>query len=259
MNFDIALLLASTVFTVLLAAVGIEMANNPPASGRAKWLYRSIFIVLGSLLVGTTSWQGKRNMDEQARIAKESSDQRAVGDARYNQLQGRLDNITQFVAHPPSDFHPEQILAAVRAMAKNAPKPTQQPQTTIGSPYGNLAARCTELGNAIIAAMDERAKSRPDPGTNRQAYNEWYRLNDGVYFHAPYYRQVSKIRQELADLHIDDQRLDELVQKHEQGFAARQQNPQAAIDSPPMFHLSIEELREIGERLKFLATQIPHS
>src|ERR1700692_2760889 len=100
MNFDLVLLLASTGLTVSLAAVVIEMANKPPATNRAKWIYRSIFIALGVLLIGTTCCQGKRNMDEQARIAKESSDEKVVGEARYNQLQGRLDNITQFVAHP---------------------------------------------------------------------------------------------------------------------------------------------------------------
>ena len=72
MNLDLALLLASVALTVFLAAVGIEMANNPPTSRKAKWVYRSVFILLGTLLIGTTYWQGKRNIEEQARTRAES-------------------------------------------------------------------------------------------------------------------------------------------------------------------------------------------
>jgi hypothetical protein len=78
-----------------------------------------------------------------------------------------------------------------------------------------------------------------------------------MYFHGPYYPQVAKIHKELADLHIDDPRLDDLLQSHEEYFKERQQLIQQAIDYPSMFHLRIEEIREIGERFKFLATQIP--
>ena len=65
MNLDLALLIASVALTILLAAVGVEMANNPPTSRKARWIYRSVFVILGGLLIGATYWQGKRNFDEQ--------------------------------------------------------------------------------------------------------------------------------------------------------------------------------------------------
>jgi hypothetical protein len=126
------------------------------------------------------------------------------------------------------------------------------------APYGNLAARCDGLGTAIIRTTDERLKVQPDPMTNRQEYNDWYRMNDGIYFHGMYMRDIVSIQKELSEVHVDDPRLDELIEKHEDYFTRRQQNVQAAIDHPRMFHLSIEEIREIGLRFKQLATQIPH-
>jgi len=156
---------------------------------------------------------------------------------------------------------PEAPSLIVQPEIRHNPIQKQPLQPTIiqtQAPYGNLAARCDELGDAIISTSNLRMKSQPDPATNRPEYNDWYRLNDGVYFHGPYYPQVAKIHKELADLHIDDPRLDYLIQRHEEYFRERQQHVQEAIDYPSMFHLRIEEIREIGERFKFLSTQIPH-
>lgn len=156
---------------------------------------------------------------------------------------------------------PAALTPVVQQEIRRKPIQKQPLQPTIiqtQAPYGNLAARCDELGDAIISTANLRMKSQPDPATNRLEYNDWYRLNDGLYFHGPFYPQAAKIHKELADLHIDDPRLDDLLQRHEEYFRERQQFVQQAIDYPPMFHLRIEEIREIGERFKFLATQIPH-
>jgi len=176
---------------------------------------------------------------------------------------GTTDDATGIVQHPAQP--PEVLKQPVEQPTIKSPevatkRPTAKLQPTIiqtQAPYGNLAARCEELGNSIISTVEWRLKSRPDPATKRLEYNDWYRLNDGMFFHGPYYRDIAKIHKELSDLHIDDPRLDELIERHETYFASRQQNVQLAIDHPAMFHLSIEEIREVGERFKRLATQIP--
>jgi hypothetical protein len=118
MNLDLVLLTASIVLTVLLAAVGIEMANNPPTSGRQKWGYRSVFIILGCSLVGVTYWQGKRNGDEQNKIRVDSRTQEQQLAAENNQIQGKLDAIKQFLADPPASLDAKQVAAAVRTMTE---------------------------------------------------------------------------------------------------------------------------------------------
>lgn len=260
MNLDIFLLLASVGLTALLAAEGIEMANKPPTTDKARWTYRVVFAVLGLLLLGTTYWQVKRNTAEQARINKEADEQKKVADARYNQLQGKLENITQFVSHPPAGFTQDQVTAVVHSLTKNSSKPAPPPQTTvINQPaYGNVAARCQQLGQAIVATANWRMQNQPNPAVDRQNYNTWYMQNDGVYFHGPFYREVAKLHKELADLHIDDSKLDELIKRHEDNFRERQLHVQGAIDHPMMYHCSIEEIKELGERFIALAAQIPH-
>jgi hypothetical protein len=184
-----------------------------------------------------------------------------------SEAHGTTDGVNATVQHPAQPLETlkqpaDQPNTKPTEITKQPAKPTvPKPQPTIiqtQAPYGNLATRCEELGNAIVSTTDWRMKSRPDPATHRLEYNEWYRQNDGLYFHGPYYRHVAKIHKELADLHVDDSRLDELIERHESYFALRQQMVQQAIDYPMNFHLSIEEIREIGERFKQLATQIPH-
>jgi pimeloyl-ACP methyl ester carboxylesterase len=147
------------------------------------------------------------------------------------------------------------------AKAPQPPNPSPKPQPPqspmFQAPYGNLAARCVELGNAIISGSEERNQLRPDQRLHHEEYKNWYEENDGLFFHAHFYSYVANIHKELLAVHVDDPRLDELIEKHERYFESRQRDIQAAIDFPEAFHLSIEEIREIGERLKVLATQIP--
>jgi len=86
-------------------------------------------------------------------------------------------------------------------------QPLSQPPIVTSAPYGNLAERCKELGTAIVQMADVREKVRPNPAVDREAYNNWYRENDGLGFHAHFYEQAAKIHKELADLHIDDPEL----------------------------------------------------
>jgi uncharacterized Zn finger protein len=114
------------------------------------------------------------------------------------------------------------------------------------------------LGAAITAFAERRKKERPDPATDLPRYKDWFTRNDGM-FRAQFYDDVKNIHQELSQVHVDDPRLDELIEKHEEYFSARNRiSPQEVFDRFMMFHLSIENIEEIGERFRNLATQIPH-
>jgi hypothetical protein len=117
-NLDIALQIVSVVLTVLLAAVGIEMANNPPTNNARKWMWRLILIVLGLSLIVVNSWQSVNSADEQAKAKVEASIEQKILEAQYNQVQGKLDTIANFIAHPPSNLNPNQVTAAVHAMTR---------------------------------------------------------------------------------------------------------------------------------------------
>jgi len=84
------------------------MSNNPPTSRTARWIYRSVFIAFGGLLIGVTYWQGKQNIDEQNRVKTEARAEQQRIEGQYNQVQGKLDGITQFVAHPPLALIPNR-------------------------------------------------------------------------------------------------------------------------------------------------------
>jgi uncharacterized protein YlxW (UPF0749 family) len=117
MNWDIALPMTSIVLTVLLAWVGIEMANKPPTTNTQKWAYRSAFILFGSLLVGVNYVQSKHNVDEQTRIRNDANREQQKIDAQYNQVKQQLADITKFVAQPPPNLDSNEVAAVVRAMS----------------------------------------------------------------------------------------------------------------------------------------------
>jgi hypothetical protein len=109
----------------------------------------------------------------------------------------------------------------------------------------------------MLQFVEQRNQARPDPNSHFEEYKEWFRQNDGM-FRWRFFRDVEKIHDEMTSVHIDDPTLDELIERHKKYFASRQQNVQAAVEHPQMFHLSIEDIRIIGQRFKFLATQVPH-
>ena len=59
--------------------------------------------------------------------------------------------------------------------SKTEPKPSEPKSIIVQTqaPYGNLAARCDELGSEIISSVEQRNKVRPDPATHREEYKEW--------------------------------------------------------------------------------------
>jgi hypothetical protein len=158
-----------------------------------------------------------------------------------SKIDGTADNSTAIVERP----------------SKSA-RPAQPTIIQTQAPYGNLAKRSDALGAAILRLARQRSKEQPDPTKNQVEYKEWFRRNDGQ-FRAEFYDDVKKIHQEMTILHVDDPRLDELIKKHEDYFAARQKDVPGAIEWPQNYHLSIENIEEIGERFRSLSTQIPEA
>jgi len=125
-NLDIALQIVSIVLTVVLAGIGIEMANNPPspADKVKKWRYRGWFIFVGLLLVSVNYWQAARNAAEQLAIKKKAEGEQEKIEAKfkevktqYDNVQGQLTSISNFVQNPPSNLTPQQVIASIRSMA----------------------------------------------------------------------------------------------------------------------------------------------
>jgi hypothetical protein len=163
---------------------------------------------------------------------------------------------------PPNyDVFPKTMFPIpVERKAKPVPQPSPP---VIQAPYGNLSARCDDIGNSIIRFAEQRIKQQPQSQSQPQSpeyvqeYWDWYRTNDGM-FHGYFFHYVSQLHDEMAGVHVDDPQLDRLIEEHERHFKDRQQHVQEAIDHPMLFHLSIEQIREIGERFRFVAPQIPH-
>jgi len=140
---------------------------------------------------------------------------------------------------------------------QDSPSEKQQPMVIVQAPYGNLARRCQDLGDGILFFVKQRNETKPDSGSHREDYWQWYRVNDG-FFHGAFYDDVKVLQKDLAAVNVKDRRLDELIARHEQYYAERNRQPvQTVIDHSFMFHLSVDEINEIGQRFTFLATQIP--
>jgi hypothetical protein len=128
----------------------------------------------------------------------------------------------------------------------------------VQAPYGNLSKRCEVLGTGILSFVAQRNHTRPDPAKNEPEFLDWYRVNDGQ-FRFWFYNDAKALQKDLALANVKDRRLDEIIARHENYFADRNKvSPQTVVDHSPMYHLSIESIKEIGERFKLLAAQIPH-
>src|SRR5260370_18674664 len=127
MNLDIALPSAALLLSVRLAAIGVEMANHPPTCSAQRWRFRIAFITFGAVLFGVTYWQSVRGFTEQAKAKTEALDEQRKADAQYNELKGKLNNITAFVEHPPSNFDSKQVAAVVRSLVSaKSNQPTKE-------------------------------------------------------------------------------------------------------------------------------------
>jgi hypothetical protein len=147
---DIGLQVASILLTVLLAGVGIEMANNPPEkndTGR-KWIYRSIFGLIGLLLIFVTVYQAERNSANELSLKTQNG-----------QTQAKLDNITQLVLHPPSNFDPKQIVDAATSLLLSQTSQrisSISPQTpTVKATTPTVFGKCDGKPIALLSSISD--------------------------------------------------------------------------------------------------------
>jgi hypothetical protein len=96
MRLDFWLTLLNVVFGLGIALIGVEMVNNPPTSSRLKWIYRTLFIVLGVAVVITTAFQSARSSEEQARTKTEADKTERELSNKVSEQGGKLDAITHF-------------------------------------------------------------------------------------------------------------------------------------------------------------------
>jgi hypothetical protein len=127
MAIDILLTAAQVILGLLLAGVGIEMANSPPETSKHKWIYRSIFIVLGVLATGIAVGQAvntSRHQQEANRLA--DSERRAAQQDRIDRakevgnLQGQLQSMQQVLGQVLSNSDPKQTTAMWKGIFSSA-------------------------------------------------------------------------------------------------------------------------------------------
>jgi hypothetical protein len=121
LDLNIILPLVSVSLTLFLAGIGIEMANDPPASKRAKWIYRIMFGVVAFLIISVTYSQEKRNKDEQVKIQAQASQQTNEIQTQYNTVSTKLSDINVLVQHS-SKLTPEQLANSVQTIISSIPK-----------------------------------------------------------------------------------------------------------------------------------------
>ena len=138
-------------------------------------------------------------------------------------------------------------------------KPSEKPSspTVVQAPYGNLAKRCRDLGTGILLFVKQRNETKPDARSHFQEYLDWFTRNDGQFrFH--FDGEAKALQKDLAAVNIKDRRLDELITRYEQYYVQRNRvAPETVFANAPMYHLSIEDIEEIGTRFRNLSNQIP--
>jgi hypothetical protein len=156
------------------------------------------------------------------------------------------------VTLPPGTKPPE-------LKAKTRTKPQPPPVINMEAPYGNLAARCEDLGSAIVSYADGQLNVRPErKPENLEDYNQWIRISDGM-FRARAEQNVNDLHADLLGRYIKDPQLEELLQRSREVYQFRNgPNMEHCVrnSQSPLCYLSVADIREIGERFVYLSTQI---
>jgi len=123
------------------------MANNPPTSAQARRRYRVEFIVIAIFLLGLTYFQAKRSKKEQVAATTEANKRTEDIKTQYDQLQGSINSLGQFIQHPPPGLTKEQVEAVVKAQlagfrvpaVNTTPEPSSQPVAATPIPSAPLS------------------------------------------------------------------------------------------------------------------------
>lgn len=220
-NFDLALILASTALTVLLAGIGVEMANNPPSTTKARKSYRVGFIVIGGLLIAVTWVQGSRNGSEQAKVVSDAASDRATLKSRYDELKGKLDNIGQVVEHPPAGLTQAQLADVVRKMlppkqeqasaSTNPPQPAPQPVPQVQVPLADQTKALKGITSAWTQSVNDWINTRNQEVPDEkfpQTSEDWKKSQE---FHDKIEQEWSQKYQPMAGIFLGQYRQLHLV------------------------------------------------
>ena len=90
MNLDVLLTALQVLVTVLMAGIGVEMANKPPATLSARNWYRALFVIFGAMLCSITIWQAERTTSAQAEALRASSETALKSERDLGYLKGQL-------------------------------------------------------------------------------------------------------------------------------------------------------------------------
>jgi hypothetical protein len=179
MDPDILIVVLSTLVSLGLAFLGIEMANRPPNSDAARIRYRIAFIVLAALLILCSVWQAHRNKAEQDKLKTDAQNQHRQQELEYADLKNKLDTVSGFVAHPPAGLSQDQINAVVEKLKSSNTMSNEQ----LRDRANILIARITQLDldsrNEEAALLGKYAALKPqDAGPSHQQEFDAVRTNE---------------------------------------------------------------------------------
>lgn len=122
---------------------------------------------------------------------------------------------------------------------------------------GNVKERCVDLAARIrdkISHRYEQLSKYPQPIT-RESLETWLKSNDSEFRHwmdGDEVQQAKVLRDDLAQLHLRDLRLDEILDDDDRNLARAKSDPRFI----PYAWMSIEQMKEIADRLSALADKI---
>jgi hypothetical protein len=149
MTADTILTVTSVVITILIAGVGIEMANNPPSSSRDKWIYRLTFIGLGAGLVAVSVLISIRtNRERRAEEQRANAAEMQInGDLQFvkGQLAAFGDLMRGVAESGLNDAGVKELARAISVVTRS-----RQGQST---PNSEEVGRLADLSDASIFAL----------------------------------------------------------------------------------------------------------
>jgi hypothetical protein len=154
---------------------------------------------------------------------------------------------------------PEQIAEALANRIKTQAPVIQRPD------YGNLKERTISLANDIMRDLhmhgypQDRLGGRkyPEPPmvikqmpTDRDGISEWISSRSG-YFFFRFFERTLEIKNELAQFHLRDKRLDDLLERYA-ALPTKQLTAERRVDYP----ILPQDIQEVADQLSLLADQI---
>jgi hypothetical protein len=167
--------------------------------------------------------------------------------------------------------HPDTVARPDHKTNGRPSTETQQPTQPLiiqtGPTFGNLADRANALSDQIMEDLylhgwyrrdrsrQERVLVQQMP-TKPEEREQWVRSRSS-YFRFRFFEQVLDLRNEFAQLHLRDERLDDFFKY--QGMIEQANRQMALVNAGHNIDAPIlpQQIEEVAERLKILANQIP--